>query len=336
MKFSFTGQALHWFDSYLRPRGFQVIIEEQRSDIINLPFSVAQGSCGGPTYYSVYASTLQECIMDDLKFDLHAFADDHACKKLFDANSRLQEYKKMCDLTHCVREIKIWMDQNRLKMNDSKTEYIFFGLKWQLAKCITTELRCKWKQHSENRMYSILRRVDRPTLILQNPHPDKNANQLPSTSSDCAKFIVYLPEKQQNLLAHALVISHLDYANATLNGLPDCDINKMQRIQNMAAKMVLRVHKYSSPMECMKELHWLPIQIQNLTQSTDFGLQNFEWWCPRIYESHVKGTHPIQRVVLDQNSHIKCYAYHVHIDKPLPQDPSMWQAQPIGMHCQKI
>ena len=46
----------------------------------------------------------------------------------------------MCDLTHCAREIKTWMDQNRLKMNDSKTEFIMFGLKRQLAKYITTEL----------------------------------------------------------------------------------------------------------------------------------------------------------------------------------------------------
>ena len=91
-------------------------------------------------YYLVYASTLQESIPDDLKFDLYAFEDDHAYKKLFDANSRLQDYKTMCDVTHCVREIKIWMDQNRLEMNDSKTPFIFFGSKRQLAKCITTEL----------------------------------------------------------------------------------------------------------------------------------------------------------------------------------------------------
>ena len=64
-----------------------------------------------------------------------------------------------------------------------------------------------------------------------------------------------LTRETANLLALALIISYLDYANATLNGLPNCDIDKMQRIQNMAAKMVLRAPKYSSPMECIKELH---------------------------------------------------------------------------------
>ena len=80
IKFGFTGQALHWFDSPLRPRGIQVITEDQRSDILNLPFSVPWGSCRGPMYYSVYASTLQECILDDLKFYLHASAEYHAYK----------------------------------------------------------------------------------------------------------------------------------------------------------------------------------------------------------------------------------------------------------------
>ena len=94
----------------------------------------------GLMYYSAYASTQQECILDDLELDLYGFADDHAYKKLFDANSRHQEYKTMCDLSHCVSEIKTWMDHNRIKMSDSKTEFILFGSRKQLEKCITTEL----------------------------------------------------------------------------------------------------------------------------------------------------------------------------------------------------
>ena len=74
----------------------------------------------------------------------------------------------------------------------------------------------------------------------------------------CKTHSVFTRETAK-LLALALIISHLDYTNAIPNGLPNCDIDKMQRIQNMAVKMVLGAPKYSSPMECMKELHWLPI-----------------------------------------------------------------------------
>ena len=45
-----------------------------------------------------------------------------------------------------------------------------------------------------------------------------------------------------------LVISHLDYHNSILYGLPDCDISKFQRIQNMSAKLVLKHKKVTVPL----------------------------------------------------------------------------------------
>ena len=56
----------------------------------------------------------------------------------------------------------------------------------------------------------------------------------------------------------SLYISHLDYANALLYGLPAITINKFQRIQNMCAWLVLRRPKGSSITQCLKDLHWLP------------------------------------------------------------------------------
>ena len=38
----------------------------------------------------------------------------------------------------------------------------------------------------------------------------------------------------------AMVISHLDYANAIMVGLPEKHIAKLQRVQNLAAKVVLK------------------------------------------------------------------------------------------------
>ena len=46
----------------------------------------------------------------------------------------------------------------------------------------------------------------------------------------------YLTEDATKTLLVGLVLSHLDYANAILAGLPECDINKMQRIENIASQ----------------------------------------------------------------------------------------------------
>ena len=42
------------------------------------------------------------------------------------------------------------------------------------------------------------------------------------------------------------VISHLDYANAIMVGLPEKHISKLQHVQNMAVKVVLKRGKYTS------------------------------------------------------------------------------------------
>ena len=212
LKFGFTGQALHWFDSYLRPRGFPIITEGQMSEFINLPLSVPQGSCGEPTYYSAYASTLQECIPDDLELEPHDFSDDHAYKKLIDANSRYQEYKIMCDLSHCVSEIKTWMDHNRLKINDSKTEFIMFWSRKQLAKCITTELHINGSSIPRSECIHLGKWMDQHLSF--KTHIQIKCKSAVFNLFRLCKIHSVLTRETTNLLALAFIISHLDYANA--------------------------------------------------------------------------------------------------------------------------
>ena len=60
----------------------------------------------------------------------------------------------------------------------------------------------------------------------------------------------------------ATVISHLDYMNAIIVGLPEKHISKLQHGQNMAAKFVLKRGKYTSSKDSLQSLHWLPIRSQ--------------------------------------------------------------------------
>ena len=43
-------------------------------------------------------------------------------------------------------------------------------------------------------------------------------------------------------------------------GLPQCDTQKLQTIQNMAAKLTLKRTKYDSCTAAFIDLHWLPIR----------------------------------------------------------------------------
>ena len=72
----------------------------------------------------------------------------------------------------------------------------------------------------------------------------------------------------------SLCVSHLDYANEPLYGLPATTIDKFQRIQNMHAHLVFRRSKRSSITQCFKDLHWPPI-----CQRIEFKILTFTYKC---------------------------------------------------------
>ena len=57
-----------------------------------------------------------------------------------------------------------------------------------------------------------------------------------------------------------LVLSHLDYSNAILANLPANVIHKMQRVQNIAACIVLQDEQEPGTNKCLQKLHWLLIK----------------------------------------------------------------------------
>ena len=75
-KFRVTGNAANWFVSYLTDRRQRIIIDNVLSKPMDLKCGVPQGSCAGPTLYSVYASTVQHVITEGTQ--IHGYADDHA------------------------------------------------------------------------------------------------------------------------------------------------------------------------------------------------------------------------------------------------------------------
>ncbi len=64
------------------------------------------------------------------------------------------------------------------------------------------------------------------------------------------------------LMQESLFInSRLDYCNALLDGCPASSINKLQIVQNAAARVFTRSRKYYHITPILKSLYWLPIKF---------------------------------------------------------------------------
>ena len=81
-KFGITYKALKWFDSYLWPRSFKVLIDNKHcSKNQDLDVSVPQGSCVGANLFNLYCSPLRDVVPTDLH--LSGFVDDHSIRGTF-------------------------------------------------------------------------------------------------------------------------------------------------------------------------------------------------------------------------------------------------------------
>ena len=78
----------------------------------------------------------------------------------------------------------------------------------------------------------------------------------------CRQVCVDLTQHATELLIHSLVISRLDYGNGLLYGVPDKLLDKLQRVQNVAARVVVKASRYDHITPILKSLHWLPIRYR--------------------------------------------------------------------------
>jgi len=69
----------------------------------------------------------------------------------------------------------------------------------------------------------------------------------------------YLDRRSTESIVHSFVSSNIDYCNALLYGAPKYVIQKLQRLQNAAARVVCGLRKYDHITPALKSLHWLPV-----------------------------------------------------------------------------
>ena len=153
------------------------------------------------------------------------------------------------------------MLNNNLKLNDYNTEFLIIGTPQQLEKLDNISIRV-----GDSDIH--------PVPIARNLGCwfDSRLSMAPHITNICASSFYYiynirrirkyLSQQSTETLVHAFITSRLDYCNGLLHGLPDCLLNKLQRVQNACARRIFKEEKFCHVTPLIYELHWLPIRYR--------------------------------------------------------------------------
>ena len=163
------------------------------------------------------------------------------------------------DLSKCSEEINIWMTNNKLKMNNDKTEILLCGTNAKLKSIDCNSLKIG------SEIINFSPKVKNLGIFIEE-----------TLSMDCAVSHIrkccylelrkiaqlrpFINEDATAKLVLSLVISRLDYCNALFYNMSNENTQKLQLIQNYAARLVKRAPKRSSASSLLNKLHWLPVK----------------------------------------------------------------------------
>ena len=177
------------------------------------------------------------------------YADDCQLYIIIKRNNRRVSLDQ---LELCIDDVLRCNTQNELKCNPSKTEVIHFYSHYIPSDSIS-HLRVGT---------AIIEPVNevRDLGITLRTHINNICRSGSLSLHELSKIRKFLSQKDTERVVHAFISSKLDYCNGLLYGSPSSEIQKLQRLQNAAARLITRTKKSDHITPVLINLHWLPIE----------------------------------------------------------------------------
>lgn len=256
-EFGIKGMALTWFRSFLLGRTQRVRVQNSLSGSLDVLFGVPQGSVLGPVLFNMYTRSLYN-IISDAGFSTSGYADDSNARISFPTCFQLHVTSEK--LPQLMDKITNWMNRFFLKINPDKTEIILFqptslNSKPTINGTILSTGECIRFSEFVKNLGVILDRFLNFEIYI---------NSIVSHSfkllKDISSIRNLISVRETESLVHAVITSRLDYCNSLFYNLRKSDIEKLQKVQNAAARVVLKLRKRVSVRAHLVQLHWLRVE----------------------------------------------------------------------------
>ena len=163
----------------------------------------------------------------------------------------------------CICDVKAWATANMLKLNDNKRELMLVTSKrtkhlHSLPTSITIgNAKIHFKKSVKNLGFTL------DCHLTMNAHVSNIAWTCYFELRLLAYIRRFLTSTAYATLVSAFALSRIDYCNSLLFGSTHDVTSHLQRIQNYAVRVILRLLRSSSITMHLKSLHCLPVKVRS-------------------------------------------------------------------------
>jgi len=254
-RYGVQGNAIKWIESYLTRRLQTVLVSGKYSEPAVLKYGVPQGSVLGPAFFTDYSAPVAALIRAH-GVAVQCYADDTQLYVSFPPSDEAAALER---LEGCIADLRTWMNRNRLKLNDSKTEFIIFGTRSRLANVKTKSVRVGDEEITAAKKVRNIGALFDSELKMDTQVKSMCRNAWLNLYN-IGKIRNYLTVEQTKTVVHAYVTSKLDANNALLAGITSDLKSQLQRVQNAASKLITKTKKHDHATPLLYNLHWLPVE----------------------------------------------------------------------------
>jgi hypothetical protein len=186
----------------------------------------------------------------------HLYADD---TQVFGSCPPSEAARLHSQLVSCVEDVASWTKANRLQLNAANTEVLWCSSRRQMHQLPIQPLTACGSCISPASLVRDLG-VWIDSGLTMSPHVVK-------TAAGCFAVLRQLRSVRRSLsreslisLVFSLVLTRLDYCNAVLAGLPNCQIDRLQSVINTAARLIFSARRCDHVTPLLAQLHWLPVR----------------------------------------------------------------------------